>query len=211
MQCDWHLERWPLGMCILDKWGVRIERIVGHLVGGWLVGKDRYTDPEIDPWVALVCEPIVPCRLSVKEHWRDADDRQHDQERLVGGVLPERHVVHAVSGSPPHSVCPVSEVEMPIFRHKFSHYPTLTVFTWPGDYLVVEEDSGDCEANEKGGEVAHTASYVGMRDHPRLASAAHRAGAQWLFDVAVWLTNYILYEQEGEKELNNAKEGIGNR
>ena len=190
MKADSYLEKWPLGSYIFDTMQFTVEKVAGHLVGGWLVGKNKYTDPEDNPWVALVTVPVVPGKL-LPYGQREEKYREHDTDRLVAGEIPEEYAIHVVSGSGRLSVVPVHRLKA--IRHGLY----LLVVSWqPGNgYIIVQEDPGDSEVGILGGAVAHTSSgWLQVQGYPEFASASMFGGAtkeQHLFDVAYWLGYHL--------------------
>jgi hypothetical protein len=187
-----YLHPWPIGGYIFENMHLTIERIVGHLVGGWVAAGGGYTDPEVNPWVALVCEPVVPKRLA----WpREPRFREHDKERLVAGELPKRYAIHCVSGGGSYGIVNVKDI-------KVTQHNNLTVYEcWPRPTIVRFTDQGSNEPGDydPGGEVVIAGMWaIGVDGEPnfplRLPKWTKRSHLPVL---CAWLDTYAEEQPDG--------------
>jgi hypothetical protein len=189
-----YLHPWPIGDYIFENMHLTIEKIVGHLVGGWAKCGGGYTDPEENPWVALVCEPAVPKRLA----WpREPKFRKGDKERLVAGELPKKYSIHTVSGGGSYGIQPVRSVKIGTFNH-------VTVYEWwPRPTIVRLSDPGSDEPSdyEPGGDVIIAGMWaIGVDGEPSFPLRLPRwTKKSHLPELCAWLDRHAEEDHDSQE------------
>jgi hypothetical protein len=181
MPPEYYWNIWPLEAYIFYLLDLRIEKIVGHLLGTWLGSEN--------PWISIVTEPVIPKTF---KYPREPRYREKDQEHLVAGALPKVYYVHVLNGGGSPTVC-LAETAKIVSLGLVTVYDINYRTT-----LVRWEDHGDVMAGEPGGEVVIGPGHVGTAGYPgfplRLPKWTQRSH---LPELCAWLDRYVEDRDDG--------------